>query len=100
VTRPEADAGFASPRRQQENFSEKFYYRSDTVSDYFSLPLIVVCRLFDAIINKALLMPYGTTHSAWIAATAQELECGTRARVACRHGPKPLRIDEKVGLIC
>ena len=34
------------------------------------------------------------------AATAQELECGDRARVSCRHGPKPLRSDEKVGLIC
>src|SRR5208337_3069201 len=34
------------------------------------------------------------------AATAQELECGTRAQASCQHGPKPLRIDEKVGLIC
>ncbi|MGA9925762.1 MAG: hypothetical protein WBQ29_20380, partial [Isosphaeraceae bacterium] len=34
------------------------------------------------------------------AATAQELEYGDRARVSCQHGPKPLRIDEKVGLIC
>ncbi len=84
----------------RKDFLRILHYRSNTVSDYFSLPLIVVCRVFDSIANSLLVMLYGTAHSACIAATAQELECGNRAQVSCRHGPKPLRIDEKVGLIC
>jgi hypothetical protein len=84
----------------RKNFLRISHYRSDTVSDYFPLPLVVACRLFDSIANKARLMPYGTKHSACIAATAQEFEYGERAQAPDRDRAKPLRIDEKVGLIC
>ena len=55
---------------------------------------------FDLIANNIPLMTYGTTSSECIAAIAQELECVDRARMARCREPKPLRIVEKIGLIC